>query len=133
MTSRVGRITASLAVLAAIVAVAPAGADVKHFSSIVHMHGLGPDPEYDSWIGDVHSRKRACERGRTVVVVYNEPPKPFKVGSDVTDRLGHWRVAINLPGKDDPYNAVVRRKVIGHGDDKIVCEPDRSPDFRVVF
>ena len=108
--------------------VAPAAADAPKVKSTVHMHGLGPDPEYDSWVGDVHSRKRKCERGRTVTVVYHEAPKPFEVGSDVTDRLGHWRVQMNFPG-DDPYHAEVKRRVVGSGDNKVVCKADRSPNF----
>ena len=134
MTARLKQIPATLGtavavLLAAVALAAPANAEVKQFASIVHMHGIGPDPDYDSWVGDVHSRKRKCERNRKVVVIYNESPDPFIVGSDLTDRLGHWRVQQNLPGADDPYNAVVRRKVIGQGDERIVCGADRSPDF----
>ena len=126
-----GTLAAVGAVVISAVLIAPVGAAAPKIASTVHMHGVGPDPEYDSWVGDVHSRKRKCERGRTVVVIYEESPTPFEVGSDVTDRLGHWRVEYEFSGTDDPYYAVVRKKVIGTGDDRIVCKADRSPDFGV--
>ena len=128
---------ALLAVLVASLMVATgsatAGGGAPKIGSQVHMHGVGPDPTYDHWVGDVHSRKRKCERRRIVTVFYEETPSPESVGSDTTDRQGHWQVPVAVLGKDDPYYAVVSRKVIGRGDNKVVCKADQSPDFRFIL
>jgi hypothetical protein len=116
-------IGSALAVIAAALAVS-AGAATPKFASTVHMHGVGPSPGYDHWVGHVHSRKRKCERGRTVTVFY----EGSDVGSDTTDRQGHWQIPTAAPG-DDPYYASVSRKVVGSGDNKVVCKADRSPSF----
>lgn len=105
---------------------ASVGASAPKFSSHVHMHGV--DPQVENWVGDVHSPMRKCQRGRTVTVIYQEAPEPEKVGSDITDRRGHWQIPVAVPG-DDPYYAKVAREVIGTGDNKIVCKADRSPGF----
>lgn len=132
MTRRVAsRVTVVglVAVASAVSLMKPAAADAPKVRSTVHMHAIGPDPEYDHWVGGVHSRKRKCQRGRTVTVYYEETPAPERVDSDQTDRFGHWQVLINVLGTDDPYYAVVSRKVVGSGDNRIICKPDRSPDF----
>jgi hypothetical protein len=128
-TAKVGGIAAAALCFGAGLLAGTAGAEVKQYPSTVHMHAIGPDPDYDHWVGDVHSRKAKCEPRRRVAVIYNETPDPEVVGSDRTDRFGHWQVPINVLGVDDPYHAVVRRKVIDRGGDKIVCQADRSPDF----
>jgi hypothetical protein len=103
---------------------AGAGGGAPKIAAQLHMHGTGPDPTYDHWVGDVHSRKRKCERRRTVTVYYEGE----NVGSDVTDRYGHWAIPISVPGHD-PYFAVVSRKLVGQGANELICKADRSPRF----
>jgi hypothetical protein len=61
-----------------------------------------------------------------VILIYDEEPAHFQAGNDVTDRDGHWAIQPVAIG-DDPYYAVVKRKVVGRGDGKLICKADRSP------
>jgi hypothetical protein len=105
-------------------------AKAKRVASEVEIDGIGPPTTYDSWVGDVHSSKPKCERNRTVTVYYEEGGEPEDQGTDTTDRTGDWVIPILFVG-DDPYYAVVDRKVIKKGDKKTICKGDTSP--RVPF
>jgi hypothetical protein len=114
--------------LAAVVGLAaPAPADAPKVRSTVHIHGLGPDPSYVAWVGDVHSPKRKCERGRTVTAYYYVGGTAQQTDEVVTDRFGDFTADAGLVG-DEYYYAIVSRKVVGSGDNKIVCKSDRSPN-----
>jgi hypothetical protein len=103
-------------------------AKAKKVASEVEVDGYYPPPDYEfAFVGDVFARQNKCERNRTVTLYYDESGKAENVGVDVTDRTGDWTIAPNLIGSDDPFYAVVDRKVVRKGDKKIVCKADTSP------
>ena len=117
----------SMAVLITGLAIAgPAMGKAKKVESEVEIDGFGPPTTYDSFVGDVHSRKPKCERNRTVTLYYEEGGTPDNIGTDTTDETGDWEMQVLVPG-DDPYYVTVDRKKVGKGDKKIVCKGDTSP------
>lgn len=74
-----------------------------------YMPGAG-----DRFIGEVRSRKNACERNRKVTI-------QGLGASDRTNDLGIYEVRVDEVPPGD-YRAVAKAKTIGSGKDRIICE-----------
>jgi hypothetical protein len=79
--------------------------------------------------GLLESRKRACERGRNVVVVgRDEQAGNAKrvIGRDRTSRAGRFEVLEDIPFQDDYAYARAKPARLDSGKR---CLPDRSPEI----
>jgi hypothetical protein len=123
---RAGILGLAIVLIAGLAIASPATGKAKRITSEVEIDGLGPPTTYNSFVGDVHSRKSKCERNRTVTLYYEEAGQTEQLGSDTTDETGDWVLPIVVIG-DDPYYVVVDRKKVGKGDKKLICKADTSP------
>jgi hypothetical protein len=80
------------------------------------------------FLGDVHSQKSKCEKGRQVAIVYRGPEPGFGVvATTTTDRTGDWELTPSqVDAPDGPYTAEASRKKIKKGEKKVVCKAATS-------
>jgi hypothetical protein len=86
--------------------------------------GEGPDLE-GHFVGHLKSPNEKCLRGRTVkLILRNGNTGDSKLAdTDKTGRSGHWRLDANL-FMIDRARVKVKRKVVGSGNHRRVCDPD---------
>jgi hypothetical protein len=81
------------------------------------------------FFGQVRSQKKACRKGRTVVLkdmnVEGKAP-PTNVGSGKSDAQGNWSVSISNKPFADAYVATAKPKRLGNGDR---CRAGKSPKY----
>jgi hypothetical protein len=82
------------------------------------------------FLGDVHSQKPKCEKGRQVTIVYRGPAPGFgAVETTTTDHTGDWEVTPStLDAPDGAYTAEASRK---KAKKKIVCKAATSNEVVV--
>ena len=82
------------------------------------------------WVGHLKSPRKACLRGRTVkLFLRNGNNDEIKLAdTDRTGRRGHWTLDGNL-FTIDRAQIKVRRKRIGTGDNRRICQPDTFTQF----
>jgi hypothetical protein len=116
------------------------GAKVKRVASEVEVDGWRYDSDDFDFVavGDVHSNKSKCEKGRTVTVIRNDGPfdelppegEGDAVGEVKTDATGDWEFTIETNGGDTPNfmtATVARKKVTTRGGKKLICKADKAP------
>jgi hypothetical protein len=83
------------------------------------------------FIGDVHSKKNKCERGREVTIRNADPPpgEDETVGTVRTDGTGDFELIVTSGLSPGPFFADVARKRITKGAGKIVCKKTTSDPF----
>jgi hypothetical protein len=130
MTRTAALLACTIALVAGLAVAGIADAKAKKVISEVEIDAFSVQPpDFDFFfVGDVHSNKPKCEKGRTVNVSYVGPAPPFDIGTTTTDRTGDWELHPELTGQGD-YVAVVDRKKIKKGEKKIVCKAATSPEF----
>jgi hypothetical protein len=78
------------------------------------------------FLGDVHSRRSKCERGRKVTLIH---ATNGAVASTRTDRTGDWELTLPLASANEGEHVIkVSRKRIKRGGKVLVCKPAISDE-----
>ena len=83
----------------------------------------------DPFHGEVHSRKAACERGRTVAVYRVDPGPDGLYDRTLSDAQGAWSIPAGMP--NGKFYAVAKQRTIDAPGKTIICKRAISP--RVAF
>jgi hypothetical protein len=126
---RVGTLGLAIVLTLGLAVTASHAAKAKKVASEVEASGWNFASGEFTLIGDVHSKKSKCEKGRAVTVyAYNQPTDdPTEVGTTTTDGTGGWELHPPDMAPNNYHSASVDRKKIGRGDKKLVCKADESP------
>ena len=119
MRTHIARTAGFIATVAFVFAVGTATAATSYISKVT----VSQKPLY--WHGKVLSSKfqgvRSCERDRLVKMFKRREGKDLQIGTDLSNRSGHWVIA-DKPTKGAYYAKVTARRA----GDKPGCDKDQS-------
>jgi hypothetical protein len=127
---RAGTLSLAIVLTLGLAVTASHAAKAKRVASEVEVSGWHFLAGDATFVGDVHSKKSKCEKGRAITVyAYDDPTDdPTEVGTTATDGTGDWELDPPDMGVPNNYHsASVDRKKVRRGDKKLICKADESP------